>query len=180
MSSFWSQPLRWPPNPRGQVFLLRAVEEIGRACYVGWPRLTEAASTQPRIVETIIRDMVEACRAGRLLAVARDIDSGQQTPIKPDWWHSLQAREWFEFGRMNPSDAFGPRPPEWNRDEANHQIFIERVGLDEFLRRAAPTSARPTPPVGSFAAGDLASDARSDIAALRAGASGRAGTRYEK
>ncbi len=179
MSSFWSQPLWWPPNPRGQVFLLRAVEEIGRACYVGWPRLAEAASTQPRIVETIIRDMIEACRAGRVLAVARNIDSGEQTPINPDWWHSLQAREWFEFGRMNPADAYGARP-EWNRDDARHQIFIERDGLDEFLRRATPASARPTPTAGPLAVSGPGGDRKGEVAALRADANGRAGTRYEK
>ena len=150
---FWARPHLWPRDPFGYVFLARAVQAIGKACFCDeWtgeevttafvklppgPATQEAQrqrEAQPAIIQrlrTAQQEIVAGCESGELVSAIRFKAGGKMKLVRREWWNTEYWRNRFMMCQLNPSNPFGPG---FEGDDYCW-IFLRKESLEKYLQR---------------------------------------------
>ena len=150
---FWARPHLWPRDPFGYVFLARAVQAIGKACFgdkwtgeevtTAFVKLPPGPATQeaqrqqeaqPAIIQrlkTAQREIVAGCESGELVSAIRFKAGGKMKLVRREWWNTEYWLNRFMMCQLNPSNPFGPG---FEGDDYCW-IFLRKESLEKYLQR---------------------------------------------
>ena len=145
--SFWNFRIGWPQDGAGNVFLGRALNEIGEVLFPGaWTGKEAAAahfgsaaemksSDDARRFHKVKATIRDALANGRLLSVLCPPDGGAFSfPQPPGHWNSENIDNRFVRCQIDPKVPFSA-----THTGAGHQwIFITRQSLDAFKKDQTP------------------------------------------
>ena len=153
IDSCWVYRSFWPEDRVGYVFLARAIERVGKACFgENWtaPETelsaarpspdTQNASSRLKEFDTIQNLVTEACGSGKVSSVGRSIGGSDKLVIPTEWWFGWTDKKIatiFLGGGFDYNDPYdkGYQIDDWGKtvDENMVHLYLNESELNSFL-----------------------------------------------